>query len=145
MLVLESIIKYAIVNKIPHPGGFYLIPKILQLIYTPNYNLAFSLPLPLVLIFFLIVSALIFLSFIWWYNLTLGDLKLVWATSLIIVGALSNLLDRLVLGYVVDYINIRIWPIFNLADCLIVIGIGIYLLSELKFKKDNHQNTKLHA
>ena len=57
------------------------------------------------------------------------------AISMVIVGALSNLIDRFALGFVVDYINIFIWPIFNLADCLIVAGIGIYLLSELKFRK----------
>lgn len=131
LLVLESIIKYALVNKIPSQG-FYLIPKILQILYTPNYNIAFNLPLPGALIIFLVVSALIFLSFVWGFNLTSGNLKLFLASSLIIIGALSNLLDRIILGYVVDYINIQIWPIFNLADCLIVTGIAIYILSEFK-------------
>lgn len=130
LFVLESIIKYTIVNKIP-VQGFYLFKPIIQIIYTPNYNIAFSLPLPLALIVFFVVSALIFLSFIWWVNLTSGNWKLLLATSLIIVGAVSNLLDRVILGYVVDYVNIFVWPIFNLADCLIVIGVLIYLAGEL--------------
>lgn len=134
VLVLESIIKYSIVNKIPS-SGFYLFKPILQIIYTPNYNIAFSLPLPQVLIIGLIILALIFLSYIWALNLYRQNFPLFIATSLIIVGALSNLLDRLFFGYVIDYINIFIWPIFNLADCLIVVGIGIYLLSELKSVK----------
>jgi signal peptidase II len=51
------------------------------------------------------------------------------------VGALSNLLDRAILGYVVDYVNIFFWPIFNLADCLIVAGVLLYLFGEIRVTK----------
>jgi len=132
LFFLESIIKYSIVNKIPSQG-FYLIPKILQIVYAPNYNIAFSLPLPAILIIILVILALIFLSYIWWVNLQTGDLKILTATSLIIIGALSNLIDRLIFSYVIDYINIFIWPIFNLADVMIVIGIFIYLFHQKIF------------
>jgi signal peptidase II len=132
--VLESVIKYSIVNKIP-AEGFYLFKPILQIIYTPNYNIAFSLPLALPLILFFVISALVFLSFLWRHYLKSGNLKLLLAISLVIAGAASNLIDRFALGFVVDYINMFIWPIFNLADCLIVAGVLIYILSELNFKK----------
>jgi len=133
-LVLESVIKYSIVNKLP-VSGVYLVKPILQIIYTPNYNIAFSLPLPFVMVIVIVISALIFLSYLWRHYLKSGDLKLLFAISLVIVGALSNLIDRFALGYVVDYINIFIWPIFNLADCLIVAGIFIYLSNEIRFMK----------
>ncbi|MCX6739686.1 MAG: signal peptidase II [Candidatus Parcubacteria bacterium] len=134
LLVLESIIKYSIVNKIPSQG-FYLFKPIVQIIYTPNYNIAFSLPLPQAIILFFIISALVFLSYLWWHNLKAGNIKLFWASSLVIAGALSNLIDRFALGFVVDYINIHIWPIFNLADCLIVAGVLVYIVSEFKVTK----------
>jgi signal peptidase II len=134
--VLESIIKYSIVNKIP-AQGFYLFNPILQIIYTPNYNIAFSLPLPYVIVIVIVIVALLFLSFLWVQNLKSGNLKLLFAISLVITGALSNLVDRFALGYVVDYVNIHIWPIFNLADCLIVAGVVIYILSEIKIGKRN--------
>ncbi|MCM8801475.1 MAG: signal peptidase II [Candidatus Omnitrophica bacterium] len=47
------------------------------------------------------------------YSLSLG---------FILAGALGNLLDRLFLGYVVDFLDFRIWPVFNLADSSITIG-----------------------
>lgn len=49
------------------------------------------------------------------------------ALGLIIGGALGNIIDRICLGAVVDFIDLRIWPIFNLADTAIVMGVGIAL------------------
>lgn len=51
------------------------------------------------------------------------------AIGLIVGGALGNLLDRVRLGYVVDFIAIGIWPKFNLADTIITVGIGLLLWS----------------
>lgn len=42
--------------------------------------------------------------------------------SLILAGAISNLIDRLFFGYVVDFFDFRIWPVFNVADSAITIG-----------------------
>ena len=42
--------------------------------------------------------------------------------SLILGGAIGNLIDRIVFGYVVDFIDLRMWPVFNIADSAITIG-----------------------
>lgn len=49
--------------------------------------------------------------------------------SLIFAGGISNLIDRLTLGCVRDFIDFKIWPSFNLADSAITLGIGIILLA----------------
>ncbi len=49
------------------------------------------------------------------------------ALGLVIGGSVSNLLDRIRLGYVTDFLDFRYWPAFNLADTFIVIGVGILL------------------
>jgi signal peptidase II len=49
------------------------------------------------------------------------------ALGLVIGGSLSNLVDRVRLGYVTDFLDFRYWPAFNLADSFIVIGVGILL------------------
>ena len=56
------------------------------------------------------------------------------ACGLIFGGALSNLYDRITLGFVVDYIDIRIWPVFNLSDSCISIGIGMLIWQSLRRK-----------
>jgi signal peptidase II len=54
------------------------------------------------------------------------------ALGLVIGGSLSNLLDRVRLGYVTDFLDLRYWPAFNLADSFIVIGV-LVLLAALVF------------
>jgi signal peptidase II len=55
-----------------------------------------------------------------WFRLALG---------LILGGAVGNLIDRLRLGYVVDFIDLRWWPVFNIADSCIVIGVALLVLT----------------
>ena len=50
------------------------------------------------------------------------------AFSLILGGAIGNLIDRITLGYVIDFIDFRVWPVFNVADSAITIGAAIILL-----------------
>ena len=50
------------------------------------------------------------------------------AFSLILGGAIGNLIDRIMLGYVVDFIDLRVWPVFNIADSAITIGAAVILL-----------------
>jgi signal peptidase II len=49
------------------------------------------------------------------------------ALGLVIGGSVSNLVDRVRLGYVTDFVDLRYWPAFNLADSFIVIGVAILL------------------
>jgi signal peptidase II len=69
----------------------------------------------------------------WWIKVSLG---------LQLGGALGNLLDRLRQGYVIDFIDFKIWPVFNLADSSIVVGVAIlayYLLRERDEKENGEQ------
>ncbi len=48
--------------------------------------------------------------------------------ALIVAGAVGNLADRLIRGFVVDFIYLHYWPIFNVADALVAIGALMLLL-----------------
>ncbi len=52
--------------------------------------------------------------------------------GLVLGGAAGNMLDRVVSGSVVDYVDLRVWPIFNIADIGIVLGVAALLLAALR-------------
>jgi signal peptidase II len=60
------------------------------------------------------------------------------ALGLVIGGSISNLADRVRLGFVTDFLDFRYWPAFNLADSFIVIGVGILLAALLLAEREPH-------
>lgn len=54
--------------------------------------------------------------------------------SLILAGAIGNLIDRVRFGYVIDFLDFRIWPVFNIADSAITIGTILLALQILRHK-----------
>ena len=58
------------------------------------------------------------------------------ALGLVIGGSMSNLLDRVRLGYVTDFLDLRYWPAFNLADSFIVIGVVVLLVALLAAERE---------
>lgn len=57
--------------------------------------------------------------------------------ALILGGGISNLIDRLMRGCVVDFVDLKIWPAFNLADAAICIGVAVLIYSLLKGDRKN--------
>lgn len=96
-----------------------------------NKNIAFSLPVsPLILypILFLVFFILIFL----WYRDFGHEKKYIWPYALIIIGAASNIWDRLRYGGVVDYFNVPFFTVFNLSDIYIFLGVCYFLIRQLR-------------
>ncbi len=54
------------------------------------------------------------------------------ALGLVVGGALGNLLDRIRTGGVVDFIDLQVWPVFNLADAAITIGVGLLAIGVVR-------------
>src|SRR5204862_4029695 len=57
------------------------------------------------------------------------------ALGLVIGGSVSNLIDRVRLGHVTDFLDLRFWPAFNLADTFICVGVAIVLLALMSAEK----------
>ncbi len=62
--------------------------------------------------------------------------------SLIVLGAGSNLLDRIKYSYVIDYIDLKYFTVFNIADTMISLGVALLLFYELKTKEKTLKNRK---
>lgn len=111
-----------------------LLPGI-SLEYAQNYGIAWSIPIPYTLLLILNIVLLVALPYYLWRNLDLRKKTAIIALVLIMGGAVSNLFDRLVHGYVVDFISLWIWPVFNLADAFLTIGIFLTVLFYGKIKR----------
>ena len=74
-----------------------------------------------------IVAAVLLVFNIYYYrqnNEVLSRIYII-AFSLILGGAIGNLIDRIVYGHVIDFIDFRVWPVFNIADSAITIGAAL--------------------
>jgi signal peptidase II len=143
-LLLDQLTKSIIIYHFPKNTSLPVIPGFFDLYHVHNEGAAFGLFHGNPILFFLAVS-LLAIGFILYYFIKLerDHLLLAAALSLILGGALGNLIDRLRHGFVVDflrlYINDYSWPTFNVADIAIVFGVAIFALdiirTELRLRK----------
>ena len=86
--------------------------------------------------FFAGVSLLASLLIIWMLKRHSGQRLFYWAMTLILGGALGNLIDRIAYGYVIDFLDFHVggfnWPAFNVADSAITLGAVLFILDELR-------------
>lgn len=54
-----------------------------------------------------------------------------------VAGAIGNVADRVARGHVVDFIHVRFWPVFNVADVLVAVGVGLLALTQLR-RRNGH-------
>ncbi len=66
-----------------------------------------------------------------WRELCAQGKLVKWGCVFILAGALGNLYDRITLGYVVDFLDFLVWPVFNVADSAITVGGGLFVVSLL--------------
>ncbi|MBI95675.1 hypothetical protein CL656_00800 [bacterium] len=104
----------------------YLIEIKYSDLLVKNFGSAFSIPIPQEIL--IIIAVLISSWAIWSYyeNNTTESF-----TYLILAGAIGNLIDRLRLGYVIDFINLQVWPVFNFADIYITFAVLLIIKEEL--------------
>lgn len=118
-----------------------LINKVLHLTLTLNSGAAFGILKGHNLFFVLVSIAVVAFLLFNLANFQKRNQLFRFSIGLIIGGALANLIDRIRYGYVVDFIDVRVWPVFNIADSSITIGIIIFIIDyfiKLKSKNVSH-------
>ena len=86
--------------------------------------------------FFSALAAAVSIFIVWMLNRNANERLFCWSLSLILGGAIGNLIDRLVYGHVIDFLDVHVnawhWPAFNVADSAITIGAALFVLDELR-------------
>jgi len=131
VVLLDQITKYLARTRIHPLESIELLP-VLNLVSVRNQGAAFGMFSSLGNNFFIIISLAAILFMLWVIVTAKEDYRVF---SLLAGGAIGNLIDRVTLGYVVDFIDVAVsghhWPAFNVADSALSIGIVLLMLNLL--------------
>ena len=141
ILVIDRITKSLVSTNMAVGDTIPLIENIFHLTYVQNRGAAFSMWeqqwLILVLLPAVVMAAgmaVLYIKRKTWNKAYLLSI------AFICGGGLDNLIDRVVQGYVVDFFDFRVFPVFNIADIFICAGCGLLLLYILVFERKHDSN-----
>ena len=130
--VIDRLVKFLVVIYLP--GKTEILP-FFSLTNAQNIGIAWSMPVPQFILIPLSLALIILIPYLAITNLNLKKMQAQIAVALLIGGGLGNIYDRIFQGYVIDYISIGSWPVFNLADAFLTTGIFIILVFYAKIKR----------
>ena len=134
--IVDQAIKYFISSKMILNQYTVVVKNLLNITYVHNTGAAFSL-FDNARVFLIIIGILAVIVFTYYIikTRTLNDFDM-FTHSLVLGGILGNLFDRIIHGYVIDYISLNLFgyhiPIFNFADICIVLSVILIFISQVK-------------
>lgn len=136
-VAVDQILKYVVSANLKHAEDIMIIPNLLSLTYVENRGAAFGM-LQNRRWFFVVFAVAMIAFFVYLIRYkNFNDKMFLIAATLIISGGIGNLIDRLFLGYVVDYIKLSFFsPVCNFADYCITFGTVILVIYVMFFYKD---------
>ncbi len=112
----------------------YVPDSFFSFVFVKNYNIAFSIPIGGPYLNWVIIAIILLLLYQVFGFYKKDKSRDFFFLLSVIFGALSNLFDRLGSGYVIDYLNIRYFTVFNIADAMIVLGVAFFIFFANTFK-----------
>lgn len=129
IIALDQVFKFLIQSNMELGQSIPVIENIFHITYIHNYGAAFSIfqnktILLIVLPMIIMIGIVVVLV-----KMGLGKDKFFTAAlGLVVAGGIGNLIDRIFYGYVVDFLDFRVFPIFNVADVAVCCGCGLLIL-----------------
>lgn len=144
VILVDFFSKYMVSKLMTVNETINLIDNFFRITYVKNTGAAFSMfSNNTILVIIISVVVIGFLLFYIYKNKGNNKLENV-SYAFILGGAIGNLIDRLVYGYVIDFLDFEILsydaPIFNLADTFIVIGVILFLINTLRSRYDGNSS-----
>ena len=123
LIALDQIVKYWALNYLKEVESIPVINNIFNLTYVENRGAAFGMLQNNQTIFIIVAAVASCFGLYYLHSKKVNNLGKI-GILLVISGAIGNLIDRVRLGFVVDYLDFHIiWSyVFNLADCFVVVG-----------------------
>lgn len=133
VVLLDQITKTLVRTEILTGTSMEIIPKLFYLTHTTNTGASFSL-LTGYSFLLTIIASLVVLAILFFHKKIPKEYKC--AFAFILGGTAGNLIDRLWFGTVTDFIDVRIWPIFNIADSAITVAAILLIIAVFQEEKD---------
>lgn len=137
-VALADFISKKMIESFVHPHEVIPVLPFLNIVNVRNTGAAFGILSTLSNKVFVAVSFLAILFILLYFSKTSKTLERI-SLSLVLGGAAGNLIDRLRIGQVIDFIDFYVgnwhWPAFNVADSALTAGVALFLLSNLFFQK----------
>lgn len=132
LIVIDVVIKLIISNNLILNQSISVINNFFYITYVKNTGVAWSILSGKINLIIVITLAIIMLLIIYIFNKKSYSVLEIISYSMLLSGSIGNLIDRIIYGYVIDYLDFNIlgydYPIFNFADICIVIGIVLILI-----------------
>lgn len=128
----------------------WMLPYV-RIVHVPNTGVAFGMFQGMGDIFSIIAVIVVLIIIFYFPRVPMADWSLRLAMSLQLSGAIGNLIDRLTIGHVTDFFSVGNFPVFNVADASITIGVVVLILgvwiteADEKKKKDAKQNLQIET
>jgi len=121
-----------------------LIKDFFVLKYSENIGVAFSIPVPVPMTILLSIVLISIAAYLSYKNLKLEKSLTILVLALFFSGAIGNIIDRVLYGFVIDFISIWKWPVFNVADTYIVIAVLLFVIfyGKIVKVKNKHLSNK---
>lgn len=143
--VIDQVIKYFVVQNVPLNTSITVIDNLFSITYIKNKGIAFGM-FTNMRWFFVVATAVVIIALVVYFIKTKNNNKLaLTAAALIIGGGIGNLIDRVFLGYVVDYLSLSFFsPVCNFADYCITAGTILLIIYILFYSNivNSHSKSK---
>lgn len=124
-LILDQLLKYWIRTNMTLGQSIPVISGIFHITYIENPGAAFGILSNHRILFLLLTVVIVFIMLYLYYTLQNKKSLAACSLGLIISGAAGNFIDRFLRGTVTDMFDFQIWPVFNIADICICVGIAM--------------------
>ena len=127
VFLLDQAVKRYVTEHMALDASLAVIPGIFHITYIRNAGAAFGLLQNHTWLFLVMAALLVLLALYFLPRLSAASPALRYGLALLLGGAAGNAWDRLQGGVVIDFLDFRIWPVFNIADMAIVAGVALVL------------------
>lgn len=131
IVIADQLSKLAVASSLQLHETIPVIPGVFHITYVQNPGAAFGLFAYQRPLFIAVAALMIALAVFYRKRIQQESRLFQWAVTIGIAGALGNLIDRLRTGYVVDFFDFRMFPVFNIADIAITTGVILLIWTTL--------------